>query len=72
MTKSYQAEVPVFPQDISTLEYDNPSLRGMTKREYYAVMAMQGILGNSNPDDIHIIARKSVALADELLEELEK
>lgn len=48
---------------------------GLTKREYFAVMAMQGILANSEfmlnfkDVDIHIVSVKN---ADDLISELNK
>lgn len=48
---------------------------GITKREYFAVMAMQGMLsfGNENVDYSHAkIPMFSVELADKLIEELNK
>lgn len=57
----------------STLNY-----LGLTKREYFATMAMQGLLANHavieavNSIEIEYIQSRSVALADALLSELEK
>lgn len=56
----------------------NLSSLGLTKREYFAAMALQGILANQttfSPDDKHSgdpfnIANDSVKLADALLEAL--
>jgi hypothetical protein len=47
---------------------------GLTKREYFAAMSMQGLLANSAIDDWTIIecAKYSVKHADALLEELAK
>ena len=54
----------------------NKSLsKGITKREYFAAQALQGLLANQyqcprDPDDFQEIAEKSIAAADALLEEL--
>ena len=55
-----------------TLQYD--VYRGLTKREYFAAMAMQGWIAcqhegfSGNPTDI---AKRSIECADALLTELE-
>lgn len=54
---------------------DTRSSGGLTKREYFAAMALQGILANSrflrnhSDVDIHILSVKN---ADDLIEELNK
>lgn len=55
---------------------DNPQT-GLTKREYFAAMAMQGMLSANQPDDIpndkfwfEILANDSILAADELLKQL--
>lgn len=51
---------------------------GLTKREYFAAMAMQGLLSNSyleqkrNGNPEINVCYKAVAIADKLLAELEK
>lgn len=54
---------------------------GLTKREYFAAKAMQGLLAGDFPEksihnniglpEIHLIACESVAYADALLKQLE-
>ena len=44
---------------------------GLTKREQFAAMAMQGILANSS-NSMSYVARDAVLMADELLAELER
>lgn len=44
---------------------------GLTKREYFAAMAMQGILAKSDAP-MSYAARDAVMFADELLAELER
>ena len=51
---------------------------GLTKREYFAGLAMQGLLSNSSIVDIHSgleitwVAEHATRQADELLKQLEK
>lgn len=44
---------------------------GLTKREYFAVIAMQGLLPEA-ASDIELCVRKSVVMADALIKELNK
>jgi hypothetical protein len=50
---------------------------GLTKREYFAAMAMQGLLSNSNYD-IHedgafdFVAEDAISFADAILKQLEE
>jgi hypothetical protein len=43
---------------------------GLTKREYFAAMALQGLLGNNNNYVYSVIS--AVEFADDLIEELNK
>ena len=49
---------------------------GLTKREYFAAMAMQGLVANSSPEEYVIIAEtggvvvNAVRIADKLIKEL--
>lgn len=62
----------VFPQNIEH-PAGNVTCKGLTKREYFAAMAMQGFLANTNTNvSFCIIAKDSVAAADALIEELNK
>jgi hypothetical protein len=46
---------------------------GLTKREYFAAMAMQGFLMIAeNEDSFQFLARQSVKMADYLIQELNK
>src|ERR1035437_6133224 len=45
---------------------------GLTKREFFAGLAMQGLLANTNPGDIPSIAKMAVEAADALILELNK
>jgi hypothetical protein len=51
-----------------------PLLKGLTKREYFAAMALQGIIANKDGLDIKIerIVESAVDTADALIEELNK
>lgn len=53
---------------LQELVIDNES-KGLSKREYFAGLAMSGLINNVN-SSIHI-AKAAVKLADALLEELE-
>lgn len=44
---------------------------GLTKREYFAGLAMQGLLANSKYDaDYHWVCDRAIKYADELLNQL--
>jgi len=49
---------------------------GLTKREYFAAMAMRGLITNQrfipNIDGVNYLVEQSVKCADELLKQLEK
>lgn len=68
-----EGDMPVASMDIGGARYI-----GLTKREYFAAMAMQGILGGILADsEIHevtwtAIAKGAASMADALLKELEK
>jgi hypothetical protein len=56
------------------LYMDNYTSEGLTKREYFASMALQGIIANKDGLDIKIerIVESAVDTADALIEELNK
>lgn len=64
--------------DNSSYPCDHPTRGGigLTKRELFAAMAMQGLLGNSDPDisgwGNQEVAEVAVNQADALLDALEK
>lgn len=63
-------ELPAHPWNPSRPR-DNDSAHGfagLTKREYFAGLAMQGLISTGQPVDIEWCVRK----ADELLKELDK
>ena len=45
---------------------------GLTKREYFAAMAMQGIVSTDLADTYENFAKASVMMADALIEQLDK
>lgn len=56
-------------------EQSHQEVTGLTKREYFAAMAMQGLCvyaGSENAYSIYNIAEVSVRMSDVLLKELEK
>jgi hypothetical protein len=63
-----KANEPAYPnKQVSSWE-------GLTKREYFAAMALQGIIANKDGLDIKIerIVESAVDTADALIEELNK
>lgn len=72
MTNSEQPINPISNED----NYENTTyLRGLTKREYFAGLAMQGMLANGYGDFKtefnDYIAKLAIEQADELLKQLE-
>lgn len=77
------SEEPAFPVTYEIIEKcgDKPNPFGLTKREYFAAMAMQGLLAqaaNEVPKEgtMHVwnyeaIAKYAVKAADELLKQLD-
>ena len=45
---------------------------GLTKREYFAAMAMQGLCNNLHPKNVADMPSLAVVIADALLKELDK
>jgi hypothetical protein len=72
MTKGEETAYPIVGSAFS----DN--YQGLTKREYFAGLAMQGLLANQysidkhNEAEINWIAKHSIMQADELLKQLEQ
>lgn len=65
------SDMPAFPVDTKRGVIDFKNHNGLTKREYFAAMAMQGSItrGRDNQDDI---AKWAVEYSEALLAELEK
>lgn len=72
------ADKPAMPLQIKGHGNDTFSMpilskyMGVTKREYFAAMAMQGLLAQNGYDRFDSLAIDAVRQADALLEELEK
>jgi hypothetical protein len=70
-------EQPAFPDPLrggtQSFSNQNPEKQptGLTKREYFAGLIMQGLCANANPGSLETNARYSVQAADMLLAELE-
>ena len=56
---------------VNTVGDDAEKISGLTKREQFAAMALQGILSCDNSEFSHIAAQRAVECADALLFELE-
>ena len=53
--------------------FENDYLQGLTKREHFAGLAVQGLIAQSyGPRTVKEIAFESLAMADALLKELEQ
>lgn len=60
-------------EPINTIEYNNNYIyTGLTKREYFAAMAMQGLLANYGSSYSVQNTMEAVYMADALIEELNK
>ena len=60
--------------DDSAVHYLNKDQRGLTKREYFAGLAMQGLLVNVGRNRLTLsdgsVSKMALTIADELIEEL--
>lgn len=74
MTKGFDSAHPHIGTDYS--KQDRPLTKvhsGLTKREYFAAMAMQGLCaGRSEFEDPEVSAQTAVRITDKLIEELNK
>lgn len=62
--------LPAFPPNAG---WEHSEAKGLTKREYFAVLAMQGMLANSKVyNSCETAAKIAVQCADALLEQLSK
>jgi hypothetical protein len=62
-----------FPTDADHAEVNSAECMGLTKREYFAGLAMQGLLASGPHDcDLRGIAYDAVCAADALLKALEE
>lgn len=67
---------PAYPLEYPANAYDPGALKyyGLSKREMFAMAAMQGLAANSNSGSQHIptnLIREAIELADQLLKQLE-
>ena len=58
------------PANIDLGDGNGALIYGLTKREYFAAMAMQGLMVNSNTRNINLDIEAAIEAADALLEEL--
>ena len=66
------SKLPAFPVTWKDREGDEVVETGLTKREYFAIMAMQGLLAQTpNRVEISVIVKESIDCADELLKQLD-
>lgn len=66
--KSKTGNEPINPTYFKDGEMD---VCGLTKREYFAGLAMQGLMANNNSCSITHIIEMSIKTADELLKQLD-
>jgi len=65
-------EVKTNPDEpIQPIEYSDNYSNGLTKREYFAAMALQGLLANNNKEYAYCVI-SAVEFADDLINELNK
>lgn len=71
MTKN--ANLPAMPIELNGFgQYEPAAFTGLTKREMFAMAAMQGLLAKDDDRQAHNVALQAVQNADALLAELEK
>lgn len=63
-------ESPITPLVITTLDQTTTHFFGLSKREYFAGLAMQGMIANGRKNP-RIVAEEAARYADKLLRELE-
>ena len=76
MKNANQPAMPMFT-DRGVFEVNGGKAFGLTKREHFAAMAMQGILANQynvpvREDQFDLVSKWSVMAVDSLLKELDK
>lgn len=74
-TKNFKFMVPSKEQIQAQAAYDNGNklaVGDLTKREYFAGLALSGLLADPNATNFPLIVTDAVALADKLLIELSK
>ncbi len=79
MTNKDNKNLPAHPIQVDINPFERAVCYGLTKREYFAGLAMQGMAAsqywaenfNNNEDDLKNMAYVAVKAADALLKELE-
>ena len=65
MRRTIQGDHAAFPTTLNTTD-------GLSKREYFAAMALQGVLASHEPiETLEMVAKAAVDAADALIRELE-
>jgi molybdopterin biosynthesis enzyme len=66
-----EAELFKLNPTVQVTNPNSPVTHGLTKREYFAAMALQGYLAN-NPSNVFKVVKDAVETADILIAELNK
>lgn len=61
------SDMPAMPQDLAGRRGDDPDLQGVTKREWFAGMAMQGLLASGKFRVDGEMSREAWDAADQML-----
>lgn len=63
---------PAFPEHLTSDGYCGNGLKGLSKRDYIATLAMQSFAQHAIAETFQSVAESSVKMADALLKALEK
>ena len=66
--EEWKYSLPLIEDNEGIFEIKNP---GLTKREYFAGLAMQGLLASNNGQTTKYLVKKAIESTDELLKQLE-
>jgi hypothetical protein len=69
------SDMPAMPTEQSAEHFSQSSTyysTGLTKREHFAGLAMQGLLASGSHGDLEMVSKNSRQFADALLAELDK
>lgn len=66
------ADIPAMPQDLAGRRGDDPDLQGLTRREWLAGMAMQGLLASGKFQVDGEMSREAWSAADQMLWQQER
>lgn len=61
---------PAFPSVVPDVEQEFSAVLGLTKREFFAALAMAGLLANQGDYELSEAAQCAVGAADKLIKEL--